>query len=323
MGTSSSDKDALLALLEKYRAGQCTPEEAARIQAWFDSFEELPDTGEIKTAADEAVVNTMHTLFPRRGAFIRYIMLSAAAVLVVAITSLLFIYRFYMKAPVPVTYSYVTTKKGERKKLTLPDGSTLTMNAGSTLRIPSNFGDTARELVFTGQGTFDIQQDSKQPFVVYTGNVRTVVLGTAFDVKAYPGDKALQVAVLSGKVRIEKQEQGHTAILAPGVTKDQLLSYEAGSGRHELKHCNAAEIAGWQQNRLFFDQASLEEIAAVLERQYNTHITLAGKAKHNCRYTIQLKNEPLDKALLLIQQLSGISYIVNNNEIKINIASCE
>jgi len=323
MGTSSSDKAALLALLEKYRAGQCTPEESTRIQDWFDSFEELPDSTELKTAADQAVVNTMHTLFPRRGASIRYIMLSAAAVLVVALTSLLFIYRFYMKAPVPVTYSYITTGKGERKKLTLPDGSTLMMNASSTLRLPSNFGDTARELVFRGQGTFDIQQNSKQPFVVQTGNVRTVVLGTAFDVKAYPGDKALQVAVLNGKVRIEKQERGHTEVLAPGVTRNQLLTYEAGSGKHELTSCKADEIAGWQQNRLFFEQASLEEIAEVLERQYNTHITLAGASKHNCRYTLQLKNEPLDKALQLIQQLSGISYIVNNNEIKINIASCE
>ncbi|SHN44576.1 FecR family protein [Chitinophaga sp. CF418] len=323
MGTSSSDKAALLALLEKYRSGQCTPEETARIQQWFDSFEELPDTGEMRTAADEAVANTMHTLFPRRGGSVRYIMLSAAAILVVALTSLLFIYRFYMKAPVPVIYSSVTTGKGERKKLTLPDGSTLTMNAGSTLSIPSNFGDSARELVFTGQGTFDIRQNSKQPFIVHTGDVRTVVLGTAFDVKAYPGDKALQVAVLNGKVRIEKEEQGHTEVLATGVTKNQLLTYEAQSGKHELKPCKADEIAGWQQNRLFFDQASLEEIAQVLERQYNTHITLAGKAKHNCRYTIQLKNEPLDKALLLLQQLSGISYIVNNNEIKINIASCE
>jgi len=323
MGTLSSDKAALLALLEKYRAGQCTPEEAARIQAWFDSFEELPDSGEIKTAADGAVVNTMHTLFPRRGGSVRYILLSAAAVLVLAITSLLFIYKFYMKEPVPVTYSYISTGKGERKKLTLPDGSKLIMNADSKLGIPSDFGDNARELVFTGQGTFDIQQNSKQPFKVHTGHVRTVVLGTAFDVKAYPGDKALQVAVLSGKVRIEKQEHNRIEVLAPGVTKDQLLTYEAGSGKHELKACKADVIAGWQQNKLFFDQASLEEIAEVLERQYNKHIILTGVSKRNCRYTLQLKSESIDKALQLIKELSGISYVVNNNEIKINTTSCE
>jgi ferric-dicitrate binding protein FerR (iron transport regulator) len=321
MGTSS-DKAALLALLKKYRAGRCTPEETDRIQKWFDSFEELPENEEMKAAADQVVVNTMHRLFQGERS-VRFILLSAAAVLLVAVTGLMFVYRFFIKAPAPVTYSSVTTGQGERKKLTLPDGTTLTMNAGTTISIPSNFGDTTRELVLEGQGTFDIRQNIEKPFVIRTGNVRTVVLGTSFDIKAYPGERSMQVAVLNGKVRIEKQESGHTEVLAPGVTRDQLLTYDEGSGKHELKRCNAENIAGWQQNRLFFEQATLKEIAQVLERQYNTHITLIGTAKHTCRYTLLLKNEKLDNALQLIEQLSGISYQVNNNEIKINIASCE
>lgn len=321
MGTSS-DKAALVSLLKKYREGRCTPEEADRIRKWFDSFEELPENEEMRSAATEVVVRTMHHLFPG-GKSVRFILLSVAAVLVVALTGLMFVYSFFTKAPAPVTYSSVTTAKGERKKLTLPDGTTLTMNAGTTIRIPSNFGDTTRELVLEGQGTFDIQQNIEKPFIIRTGKIRTVVLGTAFDIKAYPGEKALQVAVLNGKVRIEKQEDNHTEVLAPGVTRDQLLTYDEGSGKHELKSCKAADIAGWQQNRLFFDHATLEEIAQVLERQYNTHITLIGTAKNKCRYTLQLKNKKLENALQLIAQLSGISYQVNNNEIKINIASCE
>ncbi len=321
MGTSSN-KAALLALLKKYRAGQCTPEETVRIQEWFDGFEELPESEDMKAAADEVVQKTMHTLFPR-GKVFRYVMLSAAAVLLVAITGLLFVYGFYMKKPVAVTYSSLTTGKGERKKLTLPDGSVLTMNAGSTISIPSNFGDSAREVILTGQGTFDIAQNIEKPFIIRTGNIRTVVLGTAFDIKAYPGEKEVQVAVLNGKVRVEKQENNQTEVLAPGLARDQLLTYNEASGRHELKPCKAEDIAGWQQNRLFFEQATLEEIAQVLERQYNIHITLNGTAKRKCRYTLLLKNEKLDNALQLIEQLSGISYQVNNNEIKINIASCE
>jgi transmembrane sensor len=321
MGTSS-DKATLLALLKKYRADQCTPEEIDRIRKWFDSFGDPPDNEEIRAAADEVVVNTIHSLFPG-GKTNRYIMLCAAAVVLVILTGLLFVYRFDVKPPIPVTYSSVTTGKGERKKLTLPDGTMLTMNAGTTISIPSDFGDTTRELVLEGQATFDIQQNIEKPFIIRTGNIRTVVLGTAFDIKAYPGEKGVQVAVLNGKVRIEKQENNHTEVLAPGVTRNQLLTYDEGSGKHKLKPCKAEDIAGWRQNRLFFDHATLEEIAQVLERQYNTHITLIGTAKNKCRYTLQLKNEKLENALQLIEQLSGISYQVNNNEIKINIASCE
>jgi ferric-dicitrate binding protein FerR (iron transport regulator) len=321
MGTSS-DKAELLALLKKYRAGECTPEEIAQVEAWLDSFEELPDSESMTTAANEVVANVMHSLFPAKGR-IRYILYAAAAVVVLALTGLLFLFRFNTKTPAAVTYASISTGKGERKKLTLPDGSQLTLNAASSVVIPSDFGQKSRELTLSGQGTFDIKQNTKQPFVVHTGNLRTVVLGTVFDVKAYPGEAALQVAVLSGKVRVEKQQQQQTEILAPGIEKDQLLTYDTGTGKHELKPCRAEDIAGWQQNKLFFDQATIAEIAQVLERQYNIHIMLTGTAKRYCRYTLQLKNEPLNKALLLLEQLSGISYQVNNNEIKINIASCE
>lgn len=321
MGTSS-DKAEFLALLKKYRAGECTPEEISQVEKWLDSFEELPDSEVMTTAANEVVADVMHSLFPAKKD-LRYMYYAAAAVLLVAVTSLLFLFRFYTKAPVPVTYSSLTTGKGERKKLTLPDGSLLTLNAGSTVSIPSDFGQHNREIILSGQGTFDIKQNTSQPFIVHTGELRTVVLGTVFDVKAYPGESAMQVAVLSGKVRVEKEQQQKTEMLAPGIEKDQLLTYEQNTGKHALKHCNAAEIAGWQQNRLFFEQATIAEIAQVLERQYNIHIMLTGRAKKLCRYTLQLKNEPLSNALLLLEQLSGISYQVINNEIKINIASCE
>lgn len=317
MGTSS-DKAAILALLKKYRAGECTPEEITRIEEWFEAAEELPDTVEMTHAANEAVERTMQILFPRKGNLV-YILLSAAAVLILVATGLLFVYRSHIKEPVAITYASVTTQKGQRRKLTLPDGSRLTLNAGTSVNIPSNFGEKTRELILSGEATFDISQNVRQPFIIHTGDVRTVVLGTSFDIKAYPGEKAVQIAVLSGKVRIEKKQQ----VLAAGVVKNQLLTYEESTGKHELKNCNAADIAGWQQNRLFFDQATVAEIAEVLERQYNVNITLIGTTKRLCRYTLQLKNESLNNALLLLEQLSGISYQVNNKEIKINIASCE
>jgi transmembrane sensor len=318
---TSSDKAGLLALLEKYRAGACTPAEILEVEKWLESFEELPDNEVITASANEVVANVMHSLFPMKNK--RRYLYAAAAVLLVAVSSLLFIFRFYMKTPAAVTYTTINTGKGERKKVTLPDGSLVTLNAGSSVSIPSDFSLHNRDLILAGQGTFDVKKDTKLPFIVHTGNIRTVVLGTTFDIRAYPGEATLQVAVLSGKVQVDQQQQQQMDILAAGIEKDQLLTYEPGTGKHTLKPCDAAEIAGWQQNRLFFEQATIAEIAQVLERQYNIHIMLTGTAKQQCRYTLQLKNEPLDKALLLLEQLSGITYQVTNNEIKINIASCE
>jgi transmembrane sensor len=315
MGTSS-DKAAILALLKKYRAGQCTPEEIIRIQDWFHSFDnELEDDPAYTIAANEAAVKVLRSIKTKR-----YLpLMRVAAILIVGLTGLLSFLRYYKPAPAVITYAEINVEKGKRKKITLPDGTVVTMNALSVLRIPSNFGKQTRELSLTGEGVFDVKSDENKPFIIHTGKLKTTVLGTSFDIKAYPGEKDIQVAVLTGKVRVERDQE----ILAEGITHNQVLTYNEQRNEHTLKMANAAEIAAWQANRFYFQQATIKEIAAVLERQYNISISLSGSMKRSCRYTLQLKNETIENAMHLLSQLSGITYRINNNEIKINTASCE
>ena len=334
---TSSDKEEILSLLKRYRSGECTPEEAARIREWFDSFEALPDDPLLTAAADDAAIAALAKLFPedimegeevtippvRKARIIALRALKVAAVLLLLCTSVLFIYKQLHQPPAPVTYALLQAGKGERKKITLPDGSIVTMNANTQLRIPSDFGVHKRALFLTGEAVFDVKRDIDRPFTVQSGNLQTVVLGTSFNIKAYPNEKDVQIAVLSGKVRIEKRKDTLTTVLAAGLTPDQVLTYQSANDSLKITKAKANEIAAWQNNVFFFQQASIEEIAAVLERQYNINITLNGKAKHTCRYTLQLKNETIENAMRLLSQLSGITYQINHNEIKINTTSCE
>src|SRR4051812_35317157 len=110
---TSSDKAAILALLKKYRSGQCTPEEIARIHDWFYSFETTDDP-EFTAAANEAAANVMATLFPRKK--MRYMpFLRVAAVLIVVLTAG-FLFFFLQRKPAPVTYAQINVEKGKRKK---------------------------------------------------------------------------------------------------------------------------------------------------------------------------------------------------------------
>ena len=313
---TSSDKAAILALLKKYRSGQCTPEEIKRIHDWFHSFDnESEDDPAYTIAANEAAVNILRAVKPKN-----YLpLMRVAAVLVVGLTGLLAFLKYYKHTPAPVTYTAIHVEKGKRKKITLPDGTTITMNALSVLTIPSDFGIDTRELSLSGEGVFDVKSDERKPFIIHTGKLKTTVLGTSFDIKAYPGDKNIQVAVLTGKVRVEKDNE----MLAEGITHNQVLTYNEQRNEHSVKMANATEIADWQANRFYFQKATIAEIAAVLERQYNITITLSGNMKRTCRYTLQLKNETIENAMHLLSQLSGITYRINNNEIKINTASCE
>jgi ferric-dicitrate binding protein FerR (iron transport regulator) len=315
MGTSS-DKAAILALLKKYRSGQATPEEIKRIHDWFHSFDnELQDDPAFTIAANEAALNILRAVKPAR-----YLpLMRVAAVVIVGLTGLLSFLKYYKHTPAPVTWAEIIVEKGKRKKIALPDGTVVTMNALSVLKIPSNFGRETRELALSGEGVFDVKSDESKPFIIHTGKLKTTVLGTSFDIKAYPGEKNIQIAVLTGKVRVERDNK----MLAEGITHNQVLTWNEQQNEHTLKMANAAEIADWQANRFYFQKATINEIAAVLERQYNISITLSGNMKRTCRYTLQLKNETIENAMHLLSQLSGITYRINNNEIKINTASCE
>lgn len=321
---TSSDKADILSLLKKYRAGEATPEQAARIREWFDSFEELQDDPAYTDAANDAALEALERLFhPKVKMRVLPRILKVAAVFILVCTSVLIIYKQLRQPPVPVTYALMQAGQAERKKITLPDGSIVTINANTQLRIPSNFGVHDRVIELKGEAVFEVAQNIAKPFTVRSGNLQTVVLGTSFNVKAYPGEKDVEIAVLTGKIRIEKKVAGQTTVLSAGLTKDEVLHYNVVTDSLHIGTGKANEIAAWQNNVFYFEKASIPEIAAVLERQYNIHITLTGSAKHNCKYTLQLKNETIENAMILLSQLSGITYQINQNEIKINTTSCE
>lgn len=321
---TSSDKAAILSLLKKYRAGEATPEETARIREWFDSFEELQDDPALTDAANDAALEGLERMFhPKVKVRVLPRILKVAAVFMIVCSSVLFIYKQLHQPPVPITYALLQAGKAERKKITLPDGSIVTLNANSQISVPSDFGVNDRVVDMTGEAVFDVAQQNAKPFIVRSGNLQTVVLGTSFNVKAYPGENDVQVAVLTGKVRIEKKGATYTTVLSPGLTKNEVLSYNVMTDSLHIGIGKADQIAAWQNNVFYFENASIPEIAAVLERQYNIHITLTGPAKHNCKYTLQLKNETIENAMRLLSELSGVTYQIDHNEIKINSASCE
>lgn len=100
----------------------------------------------------------------------------------------------------------VETKPGERLKLTLPDGSNVTLNAGTRLSYPQRFNHKKREVVLlSGEAYFDIKHDIKKPFIVNADKTRTTVLGTAFNIRAYSFIGDVTVTVASGKVAVNSQ----------------------------------------------------------------------------------------------------------------------
>ena len=128
---------------------------------------------------------------------------STAAVIAIIIGSVNF-FRYMNEQQ--VTLAEVTTSFGEKRQVTLPDGTLLVLNSCSQVRYPERFVGDSREIELEGEGYFRVARNEKMPFIVKTKRLDVRVLGTRFDVKSYSTDEIVSVSVESGKVQVDLPE---------------------------------------------------------------------------------------------------------------------
>jgi len=156
------------------------------------------------------------------------------------------------------------------RHLTLPDGTSVILKSGSTLHFPEEFRGRTREVILSGEAYFDVKHMNSKPFIIHTGNVKTTVLGTAFDVKAWPGQKNVIVSVTRGKVRVEDDKK----VLAVLVRNEQ-LKYNGVELAEVVKKVVAEKIVtDWTKEDMVFDHVALGSIAQTLGNRYGVNITI-------------------------------------------------
>lgn len=213
----------------------------------------------------------------------------------------------------------LTVKTGnEHQKVNLPDGSTVILNNNSSISYPKVFG-VKRAVTLTGEGYFDIRHDLKKSFTVHTGNLSTVVLGTAFNIKAYDRDHEISVTVTRGKVSVLDSN----AVLAI-LTPNQQITFNKKDKLSNLNKVIAKNTVQWQESDIFFDDISLEEAAQALSKRFNTTITVENDSSKKCRFTATfLKGESLDEILKIICSYNHAQYQTNAGGITIKGDGCE
>lgn len=196
-------------------------------------------------------------------------------------------------------YTY-STPPGAKSTVTLPDGTTVWLNAGSTLRYATNFNQRHRRVELSGEGYFDVAKKNDRPFVVATQGYDVVVRGTAFDIQAYADDPCIVTALKRGSVEIQRANESIT--MRPG---EQVSLHKATGKLHKTTFANDA--SAWINDATEYEDISLEQLARVLSRRYAVRIVLNDnrlKAKH---YKISLRNkETLDDILMALQKMDDI-----------------
>lgn len=170
---------------------------------------------------------------------------------------------------------------GSKTKLTLPDGSTVWLNAGSKMVYSQGFGVSDRRLAFQGEGYFEVEKNDEMPFLVQTHDVNVTVVGTKFNFRNYPEDEEAVVELLEGKVALENQlKEEAVRYLSPN---EKMVLHKA-TGEMDITSAKVKEATLWTENILLFDEDLLPDIVRKLERSYHVRIEIENEDLKQARF---------------------------------------
>lgn len=306
----------------------------------------MNDAGVQWNQADQVEYQPNDTYSQRRSRKSLFIISIAAAVLMVAS---LYWYNSVTRKTIPTrpfvagqaAPNKVSTRNGSKTTITLPDGSKVWLNAGSSLTYNKDFGGEIREVDLSGEAFFEVEPAispstaQRIPFIIHTRHIDVRVLGTAFNVRSYPGDKQTETSLVHGKVEVlihnrpeekivlhpnEKlvvnNEDTTAPLTAKPVASGKETFYSVGKLTYTKSDSIVVETA-WVQNKLVFNNESLLEIAQKMERWYNVEISFKDEKIQTERFSGTFENEAIQQALDYISIATAFHYTIQGNKITI------
>lgn len=328
------DKKDIEQLLQRYRNGE---QLSATEKRWLDSFYVYHakqsanhiDDQEMQDNLAKVESKIKHSISAARS-IKRIYRLSLAAASIVAILSL-----GYYFAIGPFSREHeLHLANGQLKQIVLEDGTKITLNASSKLIYPKSFKDAKRrEVTLIGEAYFDVAKNAQKPFLIHTPRMEIRVLGTAFNVRDYEGEKNAETSLIHGKVEIWKAgKQAEKFVLKP---KEKFVLQESQSPPQNIDRKSAlartenmsvkiqpftvSEENGssveteWMSNRITIKDESLAQIAQRLERMYGVKIDISDKSVADQVYSATFDNERIEDVLKGLQTVAPFRYSMRGN----------
>ena len=206
-----------------------------------------------------------------------------------------------------VTLHTLRTPRGGEYQLVLSDGTRIWMNADSELVYPEHFTGPRRKVELKGEAYFEVAQNTECPFHVVVGDMEVKVLGTSFNISAYPNAKR-QTTLAEGSVTVHWQQQ--EMLIRPG---QQVTESNEGL---QVKQVNVANYTGWKDRRFIYENQNLGEVLKELERWYDVEIITADQTIGTLHLTANLpKYENIDKVLNIIEYAACVKFEIKNRKI--------
>ena len=214
---------------------------------------------------------------------------------------------------VPV-YSEITAAFGTRSVLTLPDGSTVWLNSGSSLKYPRVFTSGTREVYLSGEGFFEVKANEKKPFIVHTRNLNVKATGTRFNVNASTLYAHTHVTLVSGKVTICKPVQGGKPLELAQMLPDQHLAFDTLSGDINISNGETYKYTAWKEGKLIFRNEPLEDVLKKIGYFYNVDMEIRDNSLKEYRYRATFEEESIEEIMNLLKHSSPVDYRVEKRK---------
>ena len=316
--------ERLIFLFQRYVDGYCTEAERLEflhcvsntshhqhIQALMDElWTKLPEEKKLSAHQAQRILDTIignaEEIQPAKKQIYlqRWVKVAASLLLIAVCTGIVYL-KTGFQSPAPFALDQKKSVTPTYKSITLPDGSTVRLNYSSQLDYPETFdGLATREVYLKGEGFFDITHHASKPFIVHTGQLKTIVLGTAFNIKAYAGEKSITVTVARGKVQVSNGKKTLDII-----TRDQQLTFHKTNKESERKQIDATKATAWQAGNIYFDDITLEGAVQQLEERFHVKIAWSKEKLKDCRFTASFAmGESLEEIIHVLCEFNKTRY---------------
>jgi len=210
----------------------------------------------------------------------------------------------------------VSTGVGERATVTLPDGSTVQLNAKSQLSYsPVAFNKKKRQIHFNGEGYFDVAHNEDRPFIIDAFGLSVKVLGTKFNLLARDDDATAELALERGSVSFTSVLTGDRVIVKP----EQKVVLDRSKGSitlYDLKH--SQDVAAWKRHEMVFRNIPLSDVIAAIEKVYQVEFIPDSKVYLTETFTGTLTTSDINDDLQILEKSFHFKIMMKNNKVFIS-----
>jgi ferric-dicitrate binding protein FerR (iron transport regulator) len=229
---------------------------------------------------------------------------------------------FILALALPVSY-YIGTRNmpkqsmttiscayGDKSNIVLPDSSRVCLNSGSKLSFNSDFKNGGRNVILEGEAFFSVSRDKDHPFRVKTTEIEIKVLGTQFNVKAYPEEKYVSTTLVEGSLQISSQNEDMF------IKPEEKMTFNKETRKMTLnKLADISPEIDWKKGRLIFRNESLEELGPKLERWFDVDIVFADEQVKHRRFTGTLERESILEVISYFELTKYVTCKIQGNKI--------